>query len=215
MSIEEDIAQQKNYIALVETDIEFADKEIQITKGTLKKSIPSVYVNKFIEIETKLGDYFGTSEDERASLGETATKLVNEYPSLYDLVSPCQNKGAAQAQLEDAKAQLKKLEADQKKIQKQTKQQEKAEKAKEESQKKGGGSFDGHIYPIKLVTGWTDKLKMYNKMMDEFIEKIDNTDVDIDITWLCKKIEKFCRKINYYIALVRYEIVKGLSKMYK
>ena len=87
---------------------------------------------------------------------------------------------------------------------------------KEESTPQETAPVEGHIYPVATVQSWTAKLKAANKRMDAFLELIDNIDpIKVDLTWLCKKCEAFCRRINHIIALIRYEIVKGLNGMYK
>ena len=74
----------------------------------------------------------------------------------------------------------------------------------------------GHIYPVNGVKALIKKLKEYNARMDAFIERIENLDpVKIDVTWICQKCEAFCRRINYMLALLRYEIIKGLNGMYQ
>ncbi len=75
---------------------------------------------------------------------------------------------------------------------------------------------DGHLYPVKLVTNWTTSLKRYNAQLDDFIAKIEALDpLKINMTWLCKKCEAFCRRINYGLALLRYQIIKTLNAIYK
>ena len=74
----------------------------------------------------------------------------------------------------------------------------------------------GHLYPVALVTEWTNKLNFYNAMLDDFIKKIDEADpLTIDITWLMKKCEWVCRKINYALALLRYNIIKYFIRFVK
>ena len=74
---------------------------------------------------------------------------------------------------------------------------------------------DGHLYPVALVVKCTNKLKYWNNLLDKYIEKVENTDVNVNLTWLLKKIEWLCRKINYGLAMLRYYIVKSMGALYQ
>ena len=73
----------------------------------------------------------------------------------------------------------------------------------------------GHIYPIVQVVFWTRKLESYNTILDKFIEKIDNFEHNASKEWVVKKVQKFCERINYALAWLRYYILKALQGAYK
>jgi hypothetical protein len=66
-----------------------------------------------------------------------------------------------------------------------------------------------------MVTWATAKLKQYNAQLESFMNNLNTLNVNIDVSWLCQKVEAFCRRINNALALLRYQIVKGLSKVFE
>lgn len=73
----------------------------------------------------------------------------------------------------------------------------------------------GHIYPTVQVVFWTKKLNSYNKQLDGFISKMDNYDNTANKKWVAEKVQKFCMKVNYALAWLRYYIIKALQGAYK
>ena len=214
MKIDEEIKLVEENITKLKSDVGFYDAEISRIEKKLSKKIDSSYVKSYIKSETAISDQ-SNSKKEVVKDVETVTDLQTKYPDLYELCDPIQNKAVKQYDLEEAETELKQLKVKQKNLIKQEKAAAKAEALKKESKKSGGGSFEGHLYPVEAVVAFTEELKTYNKRMDDFITRIDSVSPECDLTWLCEKIEKFCRKINYQLALLRYRIVKALSQMYK
>ena len=79
----------------------------------------------------------------------------------------------------------------------------------------GEATQAGHIYPTVQVTFWTKKLNSYNTELDKFIERLDNFEHNASKEWVSKKVQKFCERINYALAWLRYYILKALQGAYK
>lgn len=124
----------------------------------------------------------------------TLLGFVKEYTTAQDNIK------MAETSIENYKLDLKKLEK---------------EKPQKKVTEKDIPDGQGHLYPVATVAACQKKLDHWNKVLDDFIEKLENTTFNINITWYLKKIEWVCRKINYALAMVRYEIIKALSPLYK
>lgn len=210
MADSKEVQDLKNNIKALEYEIDWYNDSIDRAKANLAaKGIPQSEIAEFIDAAEFVYNPLTPDDDKPADL-DTINTLIKVYPEFEELVDPLQNKMVKVADLNDAEASLKVA----KKKQNSTSTEVKEETKKEE--KKKDPEQDGHVYPVKLVTTWTNKLKQYNKQMDDFIKEIDELDpITIDATWICKKIEAFCRRINYYLALLRSKIVKTLHYAYK
>ena len=83
-----------------------------------------------------------------------------------------------------------------------------------------------HIFPIQYVAETTNKLKQYNNQLDIYVynlkgyEKAIRLQVEkgpgkINLSFISKLAEKFCKRLNYWLAWLRYLLLKGLSGVYK
>lgn len=205
MSIsEEKIAELEKRIADNNIDIEFCNEDIQKLKGVLKKSVSESEIDEYIDAKATCSNQ-GINDLNKVSEQDTVTTLESKYPQLTQLQSIIEDRENAKWDNELLTEELEKEKANLSAPSEDTKVETKTEPPSQE----------GHLYPVTLVSNWTNKLKQYNKQMDDFLADIDKLSVNVDLTWLCKKVEAFCRKINYAIAMVRYEIIKGLSAIYK
>lgn len=197
-------------IAHIQDELQNFNAAIEVTTKKLKaKEIPESDINNFISA-TYNSVWPETNENQKASSQDTIVNLYNKYDEkgIGALTEPVQGKAFAEWDLKEKQVDLDALNTNDKST---------GQKAQEESQPKEvtDAEQQGHLYPIKLVTTWTNKLKQYNKQLDDFIDGINEIPVTVDLTWLCKKIEAFCRRINYALALLRYEILKTMSQAYK
>ena len=82
------------------------------------------------------------------------------------------------------------------------------------------------IYPAVLVAETTNKLISYNNQLAVFISDVEQYETmlrasiekgpgKVNVSWIAKIAEKFCRRINYWLAWLRYLLIKGLSGVYK
>ena len=203
MTKEKEIQALQNEIAVIQAEIDIQNNNLKIETQRLKANkVSSSVINDYIKAETVIVDV-ESSEEDIAKNVDIANKLFSSNPALSVLTDPIQQKVNAENDLKYKQAQLKSLQ-----------KQDKKEKL-ETSANMEIPSQEGHLYPVTLVATWTAKLKMYNQQLDNFMSRLEDIMPDVDITWLCKKVESFCRKINYAVAMVRYEIVKGLSSIYK
>lgn len=190
--------------ASIEANIEIEDHDIdRIGKLCLKQGVTKTILNKFKKAEQALCD-LDISEEDRALNSAAVNDYIKAFPCLNDLVDPIQQKESLKWDLEVVNADLKPLKSDASKTVQEI-YEETAETVEQE----------GHLYPVKLVSTATAKLREYNKQIDDFVAGIDSLDVNVDISWLCQKIEAFCRRINYALALLRHQIIKGLSKIFE
>lgn len=200
----------ENEIKSLKYSISWEDERIDEIKDELiSQGVPRKRVNEYIDNAKKVHAY-NTKEDDKAIASDNVLALSIEYPQLDKLQEHIETRAGYEWDLALQQENLKTAKTQAKTASKTVKEEEdKKEKAKNVDQ-------DGHVYPVKLVNDWTNKLKQYNKQMDDFLKEIDEMDpITIDATWICKKIEAFCRRINYYLALLRSGIIKTLSKAYK
>lgn len=175
-----------------------------ISKDTYKEAIDTFITNAKICCDQSILN----TDPKKLDAQDEVTYYLKRFTPLKQLIPPIEEMKSLEYEnallKEEQKTEDLKKSSMYKKASKSTRKTE----SKEVSQ-------EGHLYPVKLVSGWTEKLKEYNQKMDDFLEKIDSLEPTVDMTWLCKKIETFCRKINHALAMIRYEIVKALSAMYK
>lgn len=202
--VDDKIAELQERISKNEIEIGFCDEDINRAKSILKKTVPESEIENYISAKTVCANEL-ISELNKVGEQDTVTTLETNYDGLNELGRIIEDKVSYESTNELLKEELESLK---------TEKSAPSEESKPEPEP-STPSQEGHLYPVKIVSNWTNKLKQYNKQMDDFIAKIDALDVNVDLTWLCKKVESFCRKINYAIAMVRYEIVKGLSAIYK
>ena len=83
-------------------------------------------------------------------------------------------------------------------------------------------NMKGHIYPCNLVIGWINKLNNYNNQLEEYMKLLQKLEAQLEQeikgslsvyaiqvrktnkAWIARMCEKFCRKINYLLDLLRY-----------
>lgn len=76
--------------------------------------------------------------------------------------------------------------------------------------------YKGHLYPIKLVVGWTQALKDINSKIDNYINSLEEVDLEVvDKTWLRKNIKNFVDWISTKLKDIRQRIVKGIKSMHQ
>ena len=84
----------------------------------------------------------------------------------------------------------------------------------------------GHIFPVTMVAEATNRLIAYNNQLSSFVNDVQNYETmlraavkkgpaKINVTWIAKIAEKFCKRINYWLAWLRYLLLKALSGIYK
>lgn len=84
----------------------------------------------------------------------------------------------------------------------------------------------GHIFPVTAVAEAINKLIGYNNQLSNFTQEVEAYENSIkkslekgpgkiNLSWIGKIVEKFCKRINYWLAWLRYTIIKGLSGIYK
>lgn len=167
-------------------------------------------IDQFIKNANLCFDQSIPDDNENKLKAQTnVTNALKSYPCLKELINPLEQinglKYENEILAEEEKAQ--KLQEKAKSKQQKNKSSQKVEAPDVEQ--------EGHLYPVKLVSDWTAKLKQYNQQMDDFIADLDSLSPQVDLTWVCKKIETFCNKINYALAKLRYQIIKGLSGVFK
>lgn len=194
----------------IEDELQNFNISIDITKKKLvNNGIPSSDIDKYIKAsyDAVCPD---TNDLEKASAQDTIVNLYNKYndKGIGSLTDPVQGKAFAEWDLKEKQTSLDTVKTEDKSTGK------KAKEIKFEKEITDAEQQD-HLYPIKLVTSWTNKLRQYNKQLDEFIEDIESIPINVDLTWLCRKVETFCRRINYALALFRYEIIKTASQAFK
>lgn len=202
-------------IKQLEKTIKEGEKELKDAQKDLNFASYKIAKNTGIKAST-INDYVKmacnsyspkTPIENRADLNAYITDKCDLYPDLSLLNESCQQYAEAEFKIEKAQIDIEEIKS----------QQAALEANVEETAYVPAEVPDGtgHLYPIALVTEWTNKLNFYNAMLDDFIKKIDEADpLTIDITWLMKKCEWVCRKINYALALLRYNIIKCLNKIY-
>lgn len=205
---EEKIQSLQSQLKVKQEDYDFQKSSIEVISKRLAKTIPNDSIQKFINA-TFYSMYPETDEVQKAKYQDQIITLLNNFPGLSDLTDPVQQEAVLAWDIEEINTQLAQAQADASSTQT---EEEKKEEIPEEAP---DVQQEGHLYPVKLVSDWTYKLKQYNKQMDDFLKELDELSVDVDITWLCQKVEAFCKRINKAIAWVRFEIIKGLSAMYK
>ena len=206
--LETEIKQMKKTLKMDKEHLEFAEKSVNITSAKLAKTGVPTPELKFI-VDTGKIAYDENKDVEERSKAVNAISMKKLYygTSLDVFLSYIKDYVRYTNDVKQSEAALAKLEQDLQKL-----------KTKKEEKKVTAAStpeVTGHLYPVKKVVEWTQKLDFWNAELDKFIEKIEQTDINIDITWLCKKCEWICRKINYALAVLRYEIIKVLGSLYK
>lgn len=191
-----------------EKELKDAEKDLNFASYKIAKKTPIQTTTIQEYVKTAKNAYSPlTAIELRGDLNAAITDYADLYPDLTILNEPCQDYCNAEYKIGSA------LEEKSKIVSEQLKLEAGIEKTEYIPQEIPDGT--GRLYPVALVTEWTNKLNFYNAMLDDFIAKIEAMDpVNIDITWLMQKCEWICRKINYALALLRYNIIKCLNKVY-
>ena len=82
-----------------------------------------------------------------------------------------------------------------------------------------------HIYPVTLVCETTNKMIDFNNQLSTFIQDINGYEqmikdankkgiAKINLDYVARIAEKFCKRINYWLAMLRYYLIKGLSGIF-
>ena len=206
--IETEIKQWEKQLKMDSGFMETAEKAVNIESSRLhSKGFSTQEIKEVVDFGKKAYDET-LSIEERAKAQAMVTSYQNVYtPNLDRLLSYLQEYIRRSNDVEQCNTTLAKL--------RQEKEQLKTKKEEKKVTENTVPEVEGHLYPVKMVVKWTEKLDFWNAELDKFIEKIEQTDINIDITWLCKKCEWICRKINYALAVLRYEIIKVLGSLYK
>lgn len=200
------IKNYKKYLKEAQKNMEAAEKSLN--SGSYK--LVSKYGMQTKDVKTivdagKIAYYPSASEEDRAFNNMIVTQWTNVYDHLDLIIEPLKDYGQSKYEVEYWQSEIDKAEAESKAPLQGTVVYEEQPLPEQE----------GHVYPVKLVQGWTNQLNYWNSVLDEFMKKLDTMSFDIDMTWLCKKCEWICRKINYALAMLRYTIIKTLSGMFK
>lgn len=206
--LETEIKQTEKTLKMDKEHLEFAEKSVNITSAKFsKQGIPTPTLKHIVDTGKVAYDETKDIAERSKAMNEIGL-LKNYWGSSIDLfLSYIKDYVRYTNDVKQSEATLAKL-----------KQDLKALKTKKEEKKVTESSVpevSGHLYPVKKVVEWTQELDFWNTVLDKFIEQIEKTDINIDITWLCKKCEWVCRKINYALAILRYEIIKVLGSLYK
>ena len=183
---EEKIQSLQSQLKIKQEDYDFQKSSIEVISKRLAKTIPNDSIQKFINA-TFYSMYPETDEVQKAKYQDQIITLLNNFPGLSDLTDPVQQEAVLAWDIEEINTQLAQAQADASSTQT---EEEKKEEIPEEAP---DVQQEGHLYPVKLVSDWTYKLKQYNKQMDDFLKELDELSVDVDITWLCQKVEAFCK----------------------
>lgn len=188
-------------------------KEVEVNSYNLVKDnyIDTQSLNMYVKHGEIYYDNLKT-EDERSKAGFSVNEVcMAMWPRTINVFNPLQLYVEAKNKQVTLEAEIEKLRIDLTTAQMETPAEEEDASAGQEEIPDG----TGHLYPIAKVVQWTNDLKAKNKELEQFLKMLDDLDININITWLLKKIEWMCRKINYGLALLRWEILKVLSKVFK
>ena len=206
--LETEIKQTEKTLKMDKEHLEFAEKSVNITSAKLsKQGIPTLTLKHIVDTGKIAYDETKDIAEKSKAMDEIGMQKIYCGASIDVFLSYIKDYVRYTNDVKQSEATLAKLKQDLESL-----------KTKKEETKVTESSVpevSGHLYPVKKVVEWTQKLDFWNAELDKFIEKIEKTDINIDITWLCKKCEWICRKINYALAVLRYEIIKVLGSLYK
>lgn len=201
------ISETENDIKIYKKDAEKYKREVEINSNDLikRKYISYNDLKEFIDVGEKYYDLY-TTKEEQAEYYALIVGRGTKYPELSTVLNPLCEYVSALNQLKIRETEL---------IELNNRLNAAQNPETTETETTEIPDLKGHLYPVKLVVGWTNELKFWNKFLEEFLKQLDSTDLNINITWLMNKINWVCRKVNYALAVLRYEIIKVLHAIYK
>ena len=206
--INKQIKQNEKLLKIANDYLATSEKAVNQESARLSKQGYSTTLLKgYVDTAKKANDYSLPVEDTAISKAELVD-LDIQYPDFELLGTYVKEYMSSQNEILTYETTIKKLNDEITKI-------DKNDNDGKQTTQQDIPHVDGHLYPVALVVNCTNKLNYWNSLLDKYIEKIDQTDTNVNITWLVKKIEWLCRKINYGLAMLRYYIVKSMGAIYK